>query len=116
MAKTKYWSGKVTETSRRMDLPPGTFEKSPKTIARNLKRAVMKAGKGRSKTRFAAAMAMLNFYINRAGKNLSRRDHARLERAKTELRKLFHKTQSGTGTLGDLMIFERVTDGILGLD
>jgi hypothetical protein len=36
-------------------------------------------------------MSMLNFYINRAGKNLSVADRARLDKAKDELRKLFHR-------------------------
>ena len=34
-------------------------------------------------------MSMLVFYINRAGKNLSEQDRARLEAAKDELRKAF---------------------------
>jgi hypothetical protein len=39
-------------------------------------------------------MSMLVFYINRAGKTLSKADHARLEKAKDELRKAFGKEQS----------------------
>jgi len=34
-------------------------------------------------------MSMLNFYINRAGKNLKPKRKRILEQAKTELRKLF---------------------------
>jgi len=34
-------------------------------------------------------MSMLVFYINRAGKNLSQEDRARLEKAKDELRMAF---------------------------
>ncbi len=34
---------------------------------------------------------MLNYYINRAGKNLKPEDKARLEQAKIELRKIFDK-------------------------
>ncbi len=109
----RYWSARVTETSRRMDLPHGTFEKSPKVIARALKRAVNEAGKGRSKTKYAAAMSMLNFYINRAGRNLSKAALNRLERAKVELRRLFGKTQTATAGLGDFMLFDAVTDQIL---
>jgi len=33
---------------------------------------------------------MLNFYINRGGKNLSKNEKEPLEKAKVELRKLFH--------------------------
>lgn len=34
-------------------------------------------------------MSMLNFYVNRAGKNLPARDRRLLERAKGELRVVF---------------------------
>jgi hypothetical protein len=34
---------------------------------------------------------MLSFYINRAGSKLSARRRAKLERAKDELRDLYHK-------------------------
>jgi hypothetical protein len=37
-------------------------------------------------------MSMLNFYINRAGKNLSDERRAVLEQAKDELRKAFGRT------------------------
>jgi len=36
-------------------------------------------------------MSMLSFYINRAGKSLSKADRERLEQAKEELRRLFGK-------------------------
>jgi len=36
-------------------------------------------------------MSMLNFYINRAGKNLDKEQKNILEQAKDELRKLFKK-------------------------
>jgi hypothetical protein len=38
-------------------------------------------------------MSMLTFYINRAGRGLSRTQRARLEAAKRELRALFKKTK-----------------------
>ncbi len=38
---------------------------------------------------FASAMSMLNFYINRAGKNLDFKQKQVLEQAKPELRKVF---------------------------
>ena len=41
---------------------------------------------------FRSAMSMLNFYINRAGKKLSKRRMHILERAKVELRSLYHRT------------------------
>lgn len=37
-------------------------------------------------------MSMLTFFINRAGKGLSRARKQRLERAKDELRELYGKT------------------------
>jgi hypothetical protein len=36
-------------------------------------------------------MSMLNFYINRGGHNLSATEKTRLEKAKDELRALFHR-------------------------
>ena len=36
-------------------------------------------------------MRMLNFYINRAGKNLTASQRAKLEAAKEALRKVFHR-------------------------
>jgi hypothetical protein len=36
-------------------------------------------------------MSMLNFYINRAGANLSKKQKSVLVRAKGELRKTFHR-------------------------
>lgn len=39
-------------------------------------------------------MSMLNFYINRAGKNLTVEQKEILNEAKRELRKLFNKNQA----------------------
>ena len=39
-------------------------------------------------------MSMLDFYINRAGRNLSATERAALEKAKTALRKRFGKSDS----------------------
>jgi len=38
---------------------------------------------------------MLTFYVNRAGKTLSRQDRSRLEAAKDELRELFARPRAG---------------------
>ena len=88
--KKKYWSAKVSQTSNAMDLEPGVFTRSPKEIAKSLKRSVMASDRTKG-TKFQSAMSMLNFYINRAGKKLSAQDRARLERAKVELRGVFGK-------------------------
>ena len=62
----------------------------PKEIAASLKRSA-EASKRRKADPFRSAMSMLVFYMNRAGKNLSEEDRARLEKAKDELRKAFGK-------------------------
>ena len=79
-----------TEESDAMDLEEGVFNKSAKEIAKSLKKSVGKS-KRRKGTPFQSAMSMLNFYINRAGKNLKAADIKRLDQAKVELRKLFDK-------------------------
>lgn len=43
---------------------------------------------------FRSAMSMLNFCINRAGRNLSPERRACLEAAKHELRRLYGRTSS----------------------
>lgn len=88
--KTKKWIKHVQETSHAMDLPKGLFTRSAKGIARGLKQAVLASTRTKG-TKFQSAMSMLNFYINRAGKNLKPVDKQRLEQAKNELRKLFGK-------------------------
>jgi hypothetical protein len=40
-------------------------------------------------------MSRLNFYINRAGSNLSKKDKARLEEAKKLLQKLYESINEG---------------------
>lgn len=89
--KKKYWSGKVTKTSFALDLEEGVFSWSdPKKIAQSLKRSAA-ASMRRKASPFMSAMSMLNFYINRAGKNLKPEKKKILEQAKVELRKLFNK-------------------------
>jgi hypothetical protein len=90
-ANSKRWSQDVTEHSNALDLEQGVFAlKDPKKIAASLKRSA-EASKRRKADPFRSAMSMLVFYINRAGKSLSEADRARLEKAKTELRKAFDK-------------------------
>jgi hypothetical protein len=85
------WSGKVTKESDALDLKSRVFTyKDPAKIARSLKRSAEKSTRKKG-TPFQSAMSMLNFYINRAGKTLSKTEKQPLEKAKTELRKLFHK-------------------------
>jgi len=88
--KINKWSQKVGETSYAMDIPQGLFTRSPKEVAQGLKKAVLESNRTKG-TKFQSAMSMLNFYINRAGKKLNPEDKERLEQAKIELRKVFHK-------------------------
>ena len=81
----------MTERSNALDLDPGVFVRTdPKSIARSLKRSAERSRRRKSDP-YRSAMSMLTFYINRAGKQLSRSQRARLERAKDELRALYHK-------------------------
>jgi len=89
MPKEKYWSARVTAHSNALDLAPGVFAwRDPKRIAKSLKRSAETSAR-RKRTALAAAMSMLNFYINRAGANLSDPQRRILEKAKLELRRLF---------------------------
>lgn len=90
----KKWSNKVTQESRALILEEGVFTwKNPKKIAASLKKSADDS-KHKKGTSFQSAMSMLNFYINRAGKNLDPKQKIVLEKAKIELRKLFNKSQS----------------------
>ena len=86
----KKWSAKVTETSDAMTLEKSIFTKSPHAIAVSLKRSAEKSHRRKSGP-FRSAMSMLNFYINRGGKNFTTAQRHRLDAAKDELRKVFHR-------------------------
>lgn len=89
----KKWSKKVTETSDAMDLEQRVFlYKDPKRIAKSLKKSAEKS-KRRKGSPLQSAMSMLNFYINRAGKNLPEARKKILEKAKEELHNLFEKEE-----------------------
>ena len=85
----KYWTNWVTKHSNALDLETGVFTlKNPKKIALSLKESAEESGR-RKGTPFQSAMSMLNFYINRAGKNLNSKQKIVLEKAKKELQKIF---------------------------
>jgi hypothetical protein len=87
----KYWSGYVTKHSVALDLEEGVFTwDDPKKIATSLKNSAENSVR-RKAGPFQSAMSMLNFYINRAGKNLPPKRKEILNEAKMELRKLFGK-------------------------
>ena len=89
--KKNRWSRRVTETSDALDLESGIFSlDSPRKIALSLKRSADRSRRRKSDP-FRSAMSVLNFYINRAGKNLTRDRRNRLEAAKGELRRLYKK-------------------------
>lgn len=96
-AKTNRWSKRVMETSNALDLDPGVFKKeSPREIAKLLKRSAERS-KRRKAEPFRSAMSMLSFYINRAGKGLPQKQKDTLEKAKEELRDLYHRPERSAG-------------------
>jgi len=83
------WSKQVSEHSDALDLQPDLFKGTdPKAIAASLKRSA-EHSRRRKGTAFQSAMSMLNFYINRAGRNLPKTQLAVLQRAKGKLREAF---------------------------
>jgi hypothetical protein len=87
--KNKRWSSRVTKESNALDLEPKVFRsQSPRKIALSLKRSAERSTRRKAKP-YQSAMSMLNFYINRTGKNLPKDRKRTLERAKDELRDVF---------------------------
>jgi tRNA(adenine34) deaminase len=84
----KKWSAKVHTDSTHPD--EGLFNQSAPAIAKAL------ASKKVSPKGPASGMRMLNFYINRAGKNLSKERQAELEKAKSELSEIIAKQKAKT--------------------
>jgi hypothetical protein len=90
-AKAKRWSSRVTKTSDALDLKSGVFKlKNPRAVARSLKESSERSSRLKS-TPFRSAMSMLNFEINRGGRNLSAERKRVLNDAKQELRRLFKR-------------------------
>ncbi|MFC0402761.1 DUF3175 domain-containing protein [Paraburkholderia rhizosphaerae] len=83
------WSHEVMEHSDAMDLEADIFKTgSAQAIAESLKRSSTRS-KRRKGTPFQSAMSMLNFYINRAGRNLPKARRDTLQQAKRKLREAF---------------------------
>lgn len=79
------------QTSDALDLQPKIFKSTdPSQIARSLKRSAEKSNRKKG-TPFQSAMSMLNFYINRGGKNLPERQKNILEKSKNKLRQIFDR-------------------------
>lgn len=87
-ASPRRWSARVTQTSDALDLESDVFKQTPAAIARSLKRSAERS-KRRKSSPYRAAMSMITFYENRAGKNLSAQQRTNIEKAKDALRKLF---------------------------
>jgi len=89
---SRRWSAQVAKHSNALDLEHDVFKsKDPRKIARSLKHSAEQS-KRRKGTPYQSAMSMLNFYINRAGKNLPKTRKQTLERAKGELRVVFGRS------------------------
>ena len=90
--RRKYWSAAVMRRSNALDIEEGAFaQTSARKIAESLKRSAEQSRRRRAGP-YQSAMSMLNFYINRAGKNLPAARKRLLNQAKDELRKLFDRT------------------------
>jgi len=88
---TKKWSAAASRHSDALDLEGGIFKsRDPGKIAQSLKRSAERS-KRRKASPFQSAMSMLNFFINRAGRNLPASRKRVLARAKDELRRLYDR-------------------------
>jgi len=85
----KKWSARVTRESDALTLERGVFTSgSAKQIAASLKRSADQSRR-RKAGAYQSAMSMLNFYINRGGRNLPASKKRTLNAAKEELRRLY---------------------------
>jgi hypothetical protein len=85
----KKWSARVTQESDALTLERGVFTSgSAKQIAASLKRSAERSRR-RKAGAYQSAMSMLNFYINRGGRNLPAAKKRTLNAAKEELRRLY---------------------------
>jgi hypothetical protein len=76
-----------------MTLQKSVFKKTPHAIALSLKHSAEKSHRRKSRP-YRSAMSMLTFYVNRAGKNLTAAQRRKLDAAKDELRKVFHREKA----------------------
>ena len=88
-SKGRRWSADVTKHSDALDLKSDVFKgKDPHRIALSLKRSAERS-KRRKGTPYQSAMSMLNFYVNRAGKNLPQKQKHILGTSKGRIAKGF---------------------------
>ena len=82
------------EKNGSFDLPPGIFKSgNPEEIAAALQRSAEAPERG-SKDPYRSAMSMLDFYMNRAGRNLSAKEREALDKAKLALKRRFDRSES----------------------
>lgn len=94
--QSRKWSAAVTQRSDALDLEDDVFKSNdPDVIARSLKHSA-ETSRRRKSSPYRSAVSMLTFYINRAGKNLTRSQRRILERAKVSLRKAFHRKEASS--------------------
>jgi hypothetical protein len=89
------WSASVTKNSNALDLDKGIFTSNdPDKIAKSLEHSAEKSKRKKAGS-YQSAMSMLNFYINRAGKNLPAKKKATLIKAKDKLKELRNRKTGG---------------------
>jgi hypothetical protein len=89
------WSAGVTKHSNALDLDKGVFTSNdPDKIAKSLEHSAEKSRRKKAGS-YQSAMSMLNFYINRAGKNLPAKKKATLTKAKDKLKELHNRKTGG---------------------
>ena len=85
-ARRRKWSAEVTQHLDALDVQDRIFASgNPNKIAQSLKESAESSDRRKSDP-FRAAMSMLTFHINRAGKNLSQSQRKTLEQAKDRIR------------------------------
>ncbi len=86
--KNTNWVRQAQSSSDALDLEPGLFQKkSPHAIAQSLLRSV-KSSKRKKGSVLSSGISMLNFYQNRAGRNLPAPQKQKIMATKEQYRKL----------------------------
>ncbi len=87
--KPRKWSARVVSDS--LKVPVGTFSTGDSHAIAVAVKTAAEESRNRRAAPYASAMSYLCFYLNRGGSNLPRERRRVVERAKTELRALFHR-------------------------
>jgi hypothetical protein len=82
------WVARVQSRSDAMDLEPGVFKKkSAKGMAKSVLRSV-KCSRRRKGSTLSSGIAMMTYYANCGGRNVSPQQKRTIKKAKDEYRKL----------------------------